>query len=325
MFPVPPVLNGLPNNNQPSIDCKETVKKKWKEIPLFIKTLLVITSILYIVNLPINYISFYLSNIPYYTIFNFQIWRLLTSVFMTTSIFNIIFALFGWVKDASSLEISMGTIKYMLIFIINSLLIQVICTIIVGFLGLIISSPNFMKLGEKDGRVENSGFWPIILCEITLLCMSNPDSSMRVLCFPCEIKAKYYPIILFVIYSVLNAFSFDFQIISGIIYGLLYHYYLKKYLQISDKFIQKLETSCICNWMMKFEGFVSVNHITSGRNTYHLGNEANSNEDSGFKAFRGQGVTIGGSFESKSNGYSNLNNTSDNKISFENQDTIISN
>ena len=42
----------------------------------------------------------------------------------------------SWVKNASSLENSMGTIKYMLIFFMNSILIQIIycLLLLIGFL-----------------------------------------------------------------------------------------------------------------------------------------------------------------------------------------------
>ena len=91
------------------------------------------------------------------------------------------------------------------------------------------------------GKVENNGIWPLIMGELTLLCMTNPEVPMRVFFFPCEVKAKYYPIVLFFLFVMFNGMQIDFGVLSGIIYGFLYHYLLRNRLQISDQFIQKLE------------------------------------------------------------------------------------
>ena len=98
---------------------KEKFLQIWNNIPIFIKCYIILTIVLYVLTLKIKCISFYLINVPYYTVFKFQIWRLLTSVFITTNIFQIILSFFVWVKYASLLEISLGTIKYTLIFFIN--------------------------------------------------------------------------------------------------------------------------------------------------------------------------------------------------------------
>ena len=49
----------------------------------------------------------------------------------------------------------------------------------------------------------------------------------------------------------------------GIIFAFIYQYFLRYYLNISDKFIEKMENSCCCNWMLKITGFISVSHITN--------------------------------------------------------------
>ena len=45
-------------------------------------------------------------------------------------------------------------------------------------------------------KVNNSGIWPIIICETTLLCLNNPDSKIKFLFVPSPIRAKYYPFII---------------------------------------------------------------------------------------------------------------------------------
>ena len=105
-------------------DLKIKLSKIWYNIPLFIKCYFIITIVLYILNLKLTFISYFFINVPSYTILKFQIWRLITSVFITTNIFQIILAFFVWVKYASLLETSLGTIKYTLIFLLNTFWIK---------------------------------------------------------------------------------------------------------------------------------------------------------------------------------------------------------
>ena len=54
-----------------------------------------------------------------------------------------------------------------------------------------------------------------------------------------------------------------FVVFTGILFAFLYQYLLRYYLNIPDKFIEKMENNCCCNWMLKLTGFVSVSHITN--------------------------------------------------------------
>ena len=65
---------------------------------------------------------------------------------------------------------------------------------------------------------------------------------MKLLLLPFTVKAKIYPIILVLMFVLSNYLEVDVEIISGIIYGLVYFYFLKSKLQISDSFVQKLES-----------------------------------------------------------------------------------
>lgn len=77
-------------------DLKLKIGKIFSNIPLFIKCYFIITIVFYILNLKLTFISYYLINVPAFTILRFQIWRLITSVFITTNILQIILAfLFG--------------------------------------------------------------------------------------------------------------------------------------------------------------------------------------------------------------------------------------
>ena len=237
--------------------------KIWKSIPIFIKILTIPNIILYILNLVFPFIAYIFANIPFYTVYNFQIWRLITSVFITTNIYNLILGLLFWVRDAASLETSLGTIKYMLIFFRNSILIQILYTAVISLVAFITKNKLFMAAKCQNYLVTNSGFWPMLMCEITLLCLCNPNTNVQFLFIPLKFKAKYYPLIWFIFFCFGNGLNNDLEVLTGIGYGFLFQLFLKKYLNISDNTIEKLENNFAFKWMKTMDGFVSVSHITN--------------------------------------------------------------
>ena len=273
-------------------DFKLKIGKIFSNIPLFIKCYFIITLVFYILNLKLTFISYYLINVPTFTILRFQIWRLITSVFITTNIFQIILAFFVWVKYASLLETSLGTIKYTLIFLVNTFCIQVLNLIIYPFFSLV-SKKSF---NTEIKSQKNSGLWGIVMCEMTLLCVSNPESPMKLLLIPYTVKAKIYPIILVLMFILVNYLEIDVEIISGVIYGFIYFYYLKTKLQISDTFVQTLETNNAFKWLSNFKGFISVTHISSGMPISITKVSSIDNEQ---EKLKGKGVVVAGSVYTK--------------------------
>lgn len=243
---------------------KMYLKKLWNMVPLFIKFMSLSTIFLCIINWFFNNISHILSNIPLNTIYKLQIWRFFTSSLMTTSIINVLLGLIFWTWEGSSLETRLGTIQYIIIFIRNSFLIEVLYTLIMGIIALILKNKNFLakKINNK-GLVRNCGFLPVIMCEITLLCICNPNTKVKFLKLPCEFKAKYYPFIWFAVFCCVNNYHTDIEIFTGIIFAFLYRYFLRYYLKIPDSLIEKMENNFCFKWMLKIRGFVSVSHITN--------------------------------------------------------------
>ena len=282
------------NFDQMYKDCKQGLNSIVNRMPFFIKIVVFSTLIFYLINLFTSYISFYLVNIPYFTIWNFQIWRLVTTPFITTSIINIILSLLFWYRDAVKQEEEKGTIKYMLNFFIMSLFIQILYCLLMLLITLIVQNTVILRLKLNTGTLENSGLWPILMCELTLLCLSNPDQEMRFFCFPCIIRAKYYPLVLFCFFTIISGFNVDFEIICAIGFGFLFQYHLYNKLEISDSFALKVENSFLCQWMTSKKGFVSINNIGSTNIPQTFENATESQpKSSSFTAFQGKGVTVG--------------------------------
>lgn len=301
MFPNVNTMSNFSGNSNPnSTSCSDRIKAMWAGVPLFVRFVVVSTVCFYFANLFIPYVSYFLANVPLFTLFYFQIWRLLTTVLISTSIFNILFAFLAWVSEAIRLEQTIGTVRYSLYFLINSVLIQALYSItlliLVPLLGKQILSRNVMF-----GSVDNSGLWPVIMCEITLLCLANPESLTRLFFIPYQFRAKFYPFVLLVFFSLFNGIQFD--LVSGVAYGHMYFYYLKRKLELSDQFILKAENTFIFKWISKFTGFVPF-ATTSSNAAFMTNNQQQSTptftverpQQPVTTPFKGKGTVVGKTF-----------------------------
>ena len=245
-------------NNINNIPNKSYCARLCEVIPLFNKLIVLITITLYLINRFAFNLSLFISNIPFYTIYKYQIWRLFSTSLMNTGIINIALSLVLWIKLGAILEDSTGTILYLFIFIINSTLIQIIYTILIFVISLIIKNKNILLLKlDNNYIVTNSGIWPYIISELTLLSLSNPNQIIKLFFFP-DIKAKFYPIIVFIIFALLNNLIIDLEVFCGILYSFLYHFFIKSKLNFSKKCIKNLEDSKCIKCFSKCGGFISI-------------------------------------------------------------------
>jgi membrane associated rhomboid family serine protease len=248
---------GGPNN----MSFGDRAKAMWSLVPLFVRIVIVTTLVIYLFSWFLPQIE-YLVNIPGRVVFKVQIWRLFTSVFATLSIINILFAFISWVPDAMRLENTSGTVRYMLNFFTNATLINILFTLLMVLFGLF----------EKGALEEYSaGLWPLIMAEITMLCLANPDNPVQLFFIPCQFKALYYPWALFGLFTVFNT-RIQFDLLAGIGYGYLFFYYLRTKIQFSNEFIQRCENFCLFRSLSRFQGFISLQ-------------QSGSNNNSGFSTF----------------------------------------
>lgn len=269
------------NNNNPFSPFISKAKSIWASITIFVKIIIILTLFLYLVNLFFPFICFYLVNIPYKTLTSFQLWRLITTVLITTSILNVTFAFLIWVPDAIRLEQTSGTLRYMLNFMINSILIQIIHCLLAVLL-----SPIFGWQMKEAG--DNSGLWPLIIAEVTLLCLANPDILMMLFYIPYKFKARYYPYIILLLFTLLNGIQID--IVAGVIYAYLYFYFLRERLQFSNEFVMKMENFFPFKHCQILPGFVSVQNTM----TIPFGTQPQTTENIEGNQFQGKGTTVGG-------------------------------
>ena len=262
-------------------------------IPFFVRLVIMTNVILIIANIFFPHVSFYLSNIPALTIKQYQLWRLITTSFITTNLINMILGFIVWTKDAISLEKTLGTIRYIFIFILNSIFINLISC----FLAFLFSSENFQILHYSYvHKVNNSGIWPIIICETTLLCLNNPDSKIKLLFVPSPVRAKYYPFIIIILLTLINNFRINFGIVSGFFYGIIYYFLLQNKFSISEGVTRKIEKSCLFRCLIGLNGFMILHQLN------HAMNSGNVNISNSFES-----IDIPGRKNSNSDDYMEVN------------------
>lgn len=289
------------------------VKNYISTIPFFVRLYSIILISFYIISLITPIFTIYLINYPPFTILRFQIWRLITSVLISTQLLGIVFGLFFWLRSASTKEKNQSTIGYLMNFFLESFIIEVIFC-----LGFFIVTAIFY--GGKSSfpvfvATREGGLWPILMYEMTVECLRDPDSLTRLFCFPCTFKRKYYPFILFAFFSMMEGFRIDVELLCSIIGGLLFHYYLERKIYIPILWIQKSEQNFLFRWMKNKKGFVPLSNasptvIINAQHSFTTNQQQqrphaqvrivqNRQSNDSFIAFKGKGVKIGSDKNSK--------------------------
>lgn len=218
-------------------NCKDWLSNLMDRIPIFVRSVIFITLVLYLINLLSEKTEDFLSNTPTITVNSLKLWTIFTSCLINTRLINLIFAYLAWIPDGIRLELSNGTIKYILNFFINNSLIQ-FSFILVSYLISTTGSDSITK--EKS-----LGLWPVIMSEITMLSISKPDNYVNLCFIPYEVQTKFYPFVIYLLLFLVNGFKFlMLDVVIGIAFGYLYFYQLKHYLNVSDNFVKKAEKLC---------------------------------------------------------------------------------
>ncbi len=219
------------------LTCGEKVKEAWATVPLFVRFFIFISTIFFILSFipPILFVIEALANIPANTFGHYYFWSLLTCSFINLSIINFIFGFFAWIPDAIISERLNGTLRYMFFFFLHSFFIQIIFLLFAFLIGLV---------WAQSRQFPSAGIWPLVLAELNIQCMGNPDPKARMKLFliPIPIPNKFLPWLLFLFFSLINGFrTFQIDILSAILYGYFYHFVLRNRLTFSNECLSKCQ------------------------------------------------------------------------------------
>jgi membrane associated rhomboid family serine protease len=174
-----------------------------------------------------------LGNIPYFTIFYFEIYRPVLSPLVGNSILTLILICFFYPSMGKRIEDSIGSSGFLFLLGTLSLLVNGIFLAICMVL---------YTLGQGDALFYScSGFWTVIFALLTMECMLSPDAPKRMLLIPVDIPSKYFPLVLYGFFCLFSGLQLSFAISIGV--GYAYHKgYLDK-LRVSSYYLESLETN----------------------------------------------------------------------------------
>ena len=156
--------------------------------------------------------------------------------FISSSFFNLLFALFVWCKMSMKIESNTSTVKYAYLFFINLLVLSLVT----------ITFPLCR-------------IWNFVLFETILIALNNKDKRIKFFC--CRISGR-----LVIIFSVIYHLFFNwlgiFSLIVTIVYALVYNKYLSQKLNVSNEKAERLENMCFFNYLKNnFKTFISVQDV----------------------------------------------------------------
>jgi membrane associated rhomboid family serine protease len=155
------------------------------------------------------------ANIPYFTIRQFEVYRIILSPFLCNRFFSLVFAYFNFTENGRRLELSMGSTAFFCLIFTIGILTNLIYIAVAFLLNAITGSESLLFLPA-------SGIWIILFGVISIECSQAPPQSIRRLFFM-PVSATYYPLALLGLFSLMGTF-FDLSYLISVAVGYAYGY-----------------------------------------------------------------------------------------------------
>ena len=162
-----------------------------------------------------------LETVPFRIVRRFELWRLILSPCVGNSLLGTVVALFVLGDGVGPrLEQSWGSMRMMIATLTASIVINVsFCALCYLFT---------MMIGSAEPALAAmSGGWPLLLCLITIECLSSPDGTRPLPCIPIQVPRDRYPAALLLLLLILGAPKLSLSL--GCAYG---YAYAKGYLEV---------------------------------------------------------------------------------------------
>lgn len=220
-----------------------------------------------------------LGNIPFFTLWKFELYRIILSPLVGNSFFTIILAAMFFPVMGGRFENTMGSSSFLFMMTTLSILTNVLFCALTVLLSVI---------GTPEAVLWScSGFWAILFALITIECMQNPDQPRRILFIPVDIPSKYYPLILYAFISLVS-FNFSLGFALAIVVGYLHSKgYLDK-LKMSSVYLQSLESGGLFHALSRNRGWVLAG--TLGHDAYIPVNTVDRDSDRAAGGAGGRGA-----------------------------------
>jgi len=177
-----------------------------------------------------------LGNVTYYCIFRLELYRILLSPIVGNSFLNTVILAMFYPAMGMRMESSLGSSLFLwllgCITIVTNVAFNVCC---------ILMSLMHMPEARVALFYSCSGFWVVLFALITIECMQMPEMPRQMLFIPVQIPSMYFPLVLYVFFSLFTGPQLDFAIAMGVGYA-----YSKGHLdklRPSSLYLESLEAS----------------------------------------------------------------------------------
>jgi hypothetical protein len=145
------------------------------------------------------------TNVPYYTIFYFELYRLLLSPLVGNSFLTLIITYMVYPSLGVKMENSMGSSAFLYLMIFATLAVNIMFVVLCLMWSLLSNSSYALTLSSMD-------FWVLLFALISLDCMQQPDMPRRLMFIPMDIPSKYIPVILYVLICLFSGFVLSYAL-----------------------------------------------------------------------------------------------------------------
>ncbi|KAL3758603.1 hypothetical protein ACHAWU_008357 [Discostella pseudostelligera] len=234
-----------------------------RDTPLITRYVLNATVISYFTSFFFNP-AFLLANIPVFTIFKFQLYRIVTSPLICTDILSLFFTFMGFMNHGVRLEQSMGSSLFAALFFTLTIVTNTLFLILSILLWGVTSSSNYLAAASL-------GIWTVLLGIIAVECSEAPRDTKRRLFF-IEVPALYYPLVLLALFSMFAGVKLPYCL--GVAVGYAYGHGKLNRLKVKVETARKWENretgGCLSGFVQR-AGFVTLG-MASGPNAWLTGN-----------------------------------------------------
>ena len=204
---------------------------EWSDrTPYITRATMIFTVICYLFSFFFN-AAMLLGNTPYFSVFSFEIYRLVLSPFVGNSIIQIVLIAFFYPQMGTNMEATMGSSAFLCLLstitFVTNILFAIVC-VSLYFTGMV-----------EALFFDCSGFWVVLFGLITIECMQTPDQPRRMFLIPIDFPSKFFPLVLYGFFSLFSGFILSFAVAIAV--GYLYSRGMLDKLKPSSHYLESME------------------------------------------------------------------------------------
>lgn len=200
--------------------------------------------------------SFAASNIPLFTLFHGELYRIFTSPLVCEGLLSLVFAFLSFTDSGTRVEHSMGSTAFG----------TLVCTLggLTNVVFLTACCALRAATGDESWLVCSSqGIWIVLFPIIAIECAHAPPDDQRKLFF-CDVPTRFYPLGLLAVFSLMSGPSMSYAISVAV--GYAYGFGRLDRLKLSTATYKRWEDGCLHNFTQR-EGWV-VGHAATGSSAW---------------------------------------------------------